>query len=225
MSVLDGSINQQLVAALKANEKPELAKAFVGYWNDMANVWKDANNPHHRNDYVTLEALLNKLKPVAKKHGLAFPQFLGETADGQMKMTTLVVHESGQTWTFTSSFPLADAGKDKQSGKQRAPGPQQSASASSYLRRYVLLSLSGVTGTDEDDDGEAASDVEEDEEDNTDAIEELATSIRDFKKMRKESSEDALDRIKEKFEKKVRTMKDKKLTNLYIKKREELKAE
>lgn len=228
MSALDGAaatqqISQQLAAALAKGDKPELSKAFVGFWNEVSNVWKDANNPHHKNDYATLEAVINKIKPVTKKYKLAIPQFLGRTANGQMELATMVVHESGQSWNFLASFPLADAGWDKNAGEKRPPGPQQGASASSYLRRYCLMALCGMTGTDDDDDGEAASEEPEPKKGNPKAVEEARAAIEAFKLKRKESVEDGLARMTEELEPVVRAAKDKDTVSLYVAKRKEIK--
>lgn len=231
MSALDGSVKtdtnlgQQLAAALAKGDKPELSKAFVGFWNEVSNVWKDANNPHHKNDYATLEAVINKIKPVSKKHKLAFPQFLGRTANGSIEVVTMVVHESGQSWNFLSSFPLADAGWDKNAGEKRPPGPQQGASASSYLRRYSLMALCGMTGTDDDDDAEVAhEEPKAAKPKNEAAITAAREAVEAFKVKRKESVEDALARMTEELEPLVQASKDKDTVTLYVKKRKEIKS-
>lgn len=213
----------QLQAALAKGDKPELSKAFVGFWNDVQNVWKDANNPHHKNDYATLEAVINKIKPVSKKHKLAFPQFLGRTINGQIEVSTMVVHESGQSWSFLSTFPLSDAGWDKNAGEKRPPGPQQGASASSYLRRYSLMALCGMTGTDDDDDGETATPEPTKKPKNEEAIAAAIKAVDDFKVKRKEAIEDALARMTEEVEPLVRAAKSEDVVKLYVKKRKELK--
>lgn len=200
-----------------------IAKAFVGYWNEVGNVEFDATNPHLKNDYATLKAVLKTVKPIAKKWGLAFPQMLGDTVDGRMELITRVVHESGQQWHFKSSLPLSDAGWNKKANRPNPIGPQQGASTSSYLKRYTLMALSGICGTEDDDDGEGAY-VEDTEEGMTpEDIAKVVQAITDFAPKKRESVESALERMKTELEEQVRATGDEEVVKLYTGKRKTLR--
>lgn len=124
---------------------PELAAAYVAAWGELpVGVQKDATNPAFHSDYATLEAHLNLIKPVFKKHGLAILQSPGLITDGNMALTTILLHKSGQSIAITSQVPLG--------GKLTA---QSMGSGATYGSRYVLRGIGGLAATD--DDGEAAS--------------------------------------------------------------------
>lgn len=124
---------------------PELAAAYVAAWGELpVGVQKDAENPHFGNEYATLEAHLKLIKPVFARHGLAIMQTPGTITDGNMALTTILLHKSGQSIAVTSQVPLG--------GKLTA---QSMGSGATYGSRYVLRGIGGLAATD--DDGEAAS--------------------------------------------------------------------
>lgn len=212
--------------------QPDLSAAFVGFWGAVRNARKDRKNPHHGNEYATLESVLGAIKDAATKYGLAFPQFLGQTENGTISVTTSVVHTSGQQWQFISSFPLSDAGTDKKSGKARPLGPQQGASASTYLKRYALLAVCGMVGSDEeDDDGEAANEDTEEEgaedapEPMTPAeIANLKRAIQKFAALPDEKVTDTIDRMKATLQDEVTRSQDQEVVNAYVAQRDAIKA-
>lgn len=199
-----------------------IAKAFVNYWNEVGNVEFDAKS--HTNQYATLYAVLKTVKPIAKKWGLAFPQMLGETIDGRMELITIVVHESGQQWRFKSSLPLADAGWNKKANKPNPIGPQQAASASSYLKRYTIVALSGICGVDDDDDGNGAY-VEEEEDSGLSAadIAKVLADIEAFAPKKREPIDTTLERMKTELEESVRATGDESVVTAYTEKRKVLR--
>lgn len=93
--------------------------------------------------YTSLAAVLDSVRPVLAKHGLAVAQLLHTTADCKLALTTSLRHTSGEVLESTLSMPL--------------PGdPQKMVALTTYMRRVCLTSLVGVAGAD-DDDGNAAS--------------------------------------------------------------------
>lgn len=91
--------------------------------------------------YASLAALLEVVKPVLSKHGVAVLQF-PEQSDGVVSVTTQLV-----------------MGEEKVECRLSAPlsrgGFHELGSAITYLRRYGLSSLLGLAG-EEDEDGHAA---------------------------------------------------------------------
>ena len=59
-------------------EISELSKALISFAQDFqkASLKKDAKNPHLRNKYVSLDGLLNTVRPILTKHKLAITQDL-----------------------------------------------------------------------------------------------------------------------------------------------------
>ncbi len=148
------AVAEQVVAQLGQNRSSELAKAYVAFWGQVANVVKDAQNPHLKNNYATLEATMRVLKPALAANKLALLSVPGPVRDGNMSITTMLVHESGQSWSFSTELPLGEK-TDKKTGKVIPATAQSAGSCITYARRYVALAIAGIAPVD--DDGEAAS--------------------------------------------------------------------
>jgi hypothetical protein len=116
------------------------AQAAIG-----AKVKKDAKNPHFRNDYASLDAVLTQVSPHLSEHGLFLCQ---ETkgAQGGVEVATFIFHESGESLEFDPIFVPAS--------KQDAQGY---GSAMTYARRYSLLGIFGLAPSDDDGNAAAAS--------------------------------------------------------------------
>lgn len=120
----------------------KLAPALVKAMAEVENATKNKTNPHFKNKYADLGAVLEAVKPVFASHGLAVVQFPG-FADGVATLDSVIVHESGEWLAGTAGAPLQKA------------DAQGVGSALTYLRRYSLAALAGIA--QEDDDGQAAS--------------------------------------------------------------------
>lgn len=109
---------------------------------------KDAENPHFKNTYISLGAVLKAVLPELNNRGLVLTQPMTSVVYGggiEPAITTrLTEAETGECIEYTVPLVL-----DKQ-------GPQAVGSAITYFRRYGLLTLLGFNA-DEDDDGERAS--------------------------------------------------------------------
>src|SRR5574343_291930 len=123
----------------------KLFEALVGVHTDLMMVKADSKVQAGavKYKYASLEAVLETIKPVLGHAGLAISQFPSHVPDGDVGLTTLVIHESGQWLRDTMSIPLA---------KKDAQGY---GSALSYARRYGIMAVLGLA-TD-DDDGATAS--------------------------------------------------------------------
>jgi hypothetical protein len=119
-----------------------LAGALAKAQAEIGNATKNANNPHFKSMYADLAEVVNTVRPVLARHGLAVAQFPG-FADGVVSVETILTHESGEWLAGTSAAPVVKA------------DPQGVGSAITYLRRYSLAAVCGIA--QEDDDGNAAS--------------------------------------------------------------------
>lgn len=121
----------------------EISKALAKFQAGAAPVEKDGTNPHFRNRYATLDALIEAIRPQMEAAGLALIQ-CPETAPGGVAVTTRIMHTSGEWIESTVTMPV----------------PQQTAQAVggaiTYGRRYALSAMLGLS-TEDDDDGNAAS--------------------------------------------------------------------
>lgn len=92
--------------------------------------------------YATLDSILEAIREPLSVNGLSFSQGV-ERVDGQLRLTTLLMHTSGE-W-LGSWVPM----------QVQTEGMQALGSAISYARRYGISNALGITA-DEDDDGNAA---------------------------------------------------------------------
>jgi hypothetical protein len=134
---------------MKASESvAAVGKALAAAQAEIKTVAKDRTNPHFKNRYATLDAIMEAVRPVLAKHGLSIVQgcTIPSEVDGRLTgfaVETMVLHASGEYLSNMVYMPLA---------KQSA---QDAGSALTYGRRYGVSALLSLA-TDDDDDGEQA---------------------------------------------------------------------
>ena len=111
----------------------EATKALIEVQKEIQDVCKDSVNPHFRNNYASLEGVLQEVRRVLPKHGFAFTQ----TLDG-LNLKTKLLHTSGES--MESNCPLILSKQDMQG----------LGSAITYSRRYSLVALLGIGQADDD---------------------------------------------------------------------------
>jgi hypothetical protein len=119
-----------------------LLKALVSAQAEITNPVKDSKNPHFKNNYASLESVLDAVTKPLNKHGLVLTQTIMPTPVVSL-VTTLWHAESGEH--IDSIVPLNPAKTD----------PQGYAAACTYYRRMTIKSLLGLAEVD--DDGNEAS--------------------------------------------------------------------
>ncbi len=116
--------------------------ALVAAQSELEHAHKNATNPHFKNRYADLTEVIDTVRPVLAKHQLAVLQFPGY-ADGVTTLETVLLHVSGEWISGTAG------------ARMQKDDPQGVGSALTYLRRYSLAAVCGIS--QDDDDGEAAS--------------------------------------------------------------------
>jgi hypothetical protein len=124
------------------NTITKLAAALVAAQAELENAHKNSTNPHFRSKYADLPEVIDTVKPVLAKYGIAVVQMPG-FEDGVVTLETLLIHESGEWLSGVSGAPA------------QKQDPQGVGSAITYLRRYALAAACNIA--QEDDDGNAAS--------------------------------------------------------------------
>jgi hypothetical protein len=112
----------------------ESLHAFQG---EVTAVTKDGDNPFFSSRYATLNAVIDTVRPLLNKNNLVVTQFPDDEG-----LTTILAHTSGQH--ITAYAKLANISD-----------PQKQGSSITYMRRYALSSILGLT-TEDDDDAQAA---------------------------------------------------------------------
>ena len=122
-------------------ELDKLAGALVQAQSEIKGAIRGSVNPHFGSAYADLASVWDACRGPLTGHGLAVIQ--APTSEGvQIAVTTMLLHTSGQWMRSTVATTPRDL------------SPQSVGSATTYLRRYGLAAMVGVTP--EDDDGNAA---------------------------------------------------------------------
>lgn len=128
----------------KSEQINELALALAKAQAEIADPKKSSENPFFNSKYADLATVLAAIRGPFSKNGLSISQAPGESKDGMISVTTLIMHSSGQWLASTMSIPIG--------GKKDA---QAAGSSITYARRYMLAAMAGIA--QEDDDANLAS--------------------------------------------------------------------
>jgi hypothetical protein len=121
-----------------------IAAALAKAQGEVTNPVFNKTNPHFKSAYADLSSVLNAVRPVFSKHGIAIMQ-MTNLEDAGVVLYTRLVHTTGQ-W-IESIYPVTTSSKH-----------QEIAAALTYAKRLSLSAIAGVAG-EEDDDGNAANTV------------------------------------------------------------------
>lgn len=125
-------------------ELKELAIAMAKAQAEMSNAVKDVDNTFFKSKYADLAGVREAVMPALNKHGLSVMQMPTSKEDGSIYVKTILMHESGESIDF-----------DGPCVKPEQATAQKIGSLITYLRRYNLMSITGIAS--DDDDGNAAS--------------------------------------------------------------------
>ena len=115
----------------------EFAAAWLRARNKMADIVKDAKNPHYGSGYASLEIVVDIVYGAFASEQIAIIQ------GGTTKVSTLMIHAPSGEWVECEPMEFA-----------LNSDPQKMAAASTYGRRYGLLGAACAKA--EDDDGNRA---------------------------------------------------------------------
>jgi hypothetical protein len=124
-----------------------LAAALAKAQGQCKGIQKTGRNPHLKNDYATLDDIINGVRKPLADNGLAWTQLLGGK-NGHITLTTILMHESGQ-W-LKSTVAVAES-----AGNRGVNAVQALGSSITYMKRYALSAMLGIA-SEVDDDGNGA---------------------------------------------------------------------
>lgn len=108
---------------------------------ELTNPGKDGHANYGA--YTTLAGVLDHCRPVLAKHGLFITQDVSND-DTHLIVSTTIHHASGESITFGPlTWPMVDK-------------IQTLGGLMTYTRRYSVMAALGLSGTDDDDDGQQA---------------------------------------------------------------------
>lgn len=123
----------------------DISVALIALQSELKEAPKNAVNPYFHSKYADLSSVISTAKDALTKNDLAITQLMEETDGSLVKLTTMLVHKSGQYITSTITL------------RPKATDPQGMGSAITYARRYQYMAIIGMAA--EDDDGATASDT------------------------------------------------------------------
>jgi hypothetical protein len=121
-----------------------ISKAIIALNAELSNPKNTADNPFFKSKYAPLNEILNEVRPLLSKHGLAIIQNTMSIED-RIGIQTVIIHSSGES--IASDILLLKADKDTAQGQ---------GSAITYGRRYQVSAMLSIASED-DDDGNHAS--------------------------------------------------------------------
>ena len=121
-----------------SNENTQIIKALLHVQEEIQNPKKTEENPYYKSKYAPLDQILNEVRVLLSKHGLVMIQDTGGDDEGNVVVSTTLLHESGG-WIQTSP-------RSETTARKASATPQEMGSAITYARRYQLMSLLGIAG-------------------------------------------------------------------------------
>ena len=119
--------------------------ALLAFQAEAPTLRKDKTNPAFRSKYISLDAVVDAVKPLLTKHELLWITMPTRDETGEPALAYRLAHApTGEAITGVMPLMLAKA------------DPQGQGSAITYARRYCTLAVLDLVA-DEDDDGNAAS--------------------------------------------------------------------
>jgi hypothetical protein len=133
---------------MPATTKPTLHEALLEVQKEALQLElpKSKTNPHFGHAYTPLDVVLGAVVPLLNKHGFVLIQ-----------SPTWAGNESAMP-ALTTTFIHVPTGEKLENTALLLPGrndPQGQGAAITYLKRYAIMSILGLT-SDEDDDGNAS---------------------------------------------------------------------
>ena len=130
----------------------ELATALSRAQGEIQNAEKSSDNPFFGSKYADLAEVLNQVRPVFSKHGLAIIQ-LPFSDGGSVGVHTMLTHSSGQWVQEQIQLPIQDFAEgetDKGGNQKHVNWGQEAGKLTTYLRRYSAAAIAGIAQEDVD---------------------------------------------------------------------------
>ena len=117
----------------------ELAAALSAFQGEVMDAVKDTQGYGYK--YAKLDGVLEIVRPLLAKNGLAITQHCGNALESAA-VHTMLLHKSGQWMHGIMSMPVVPVAKQSHA--------QATGATISYIRRYAITAMLGVTQTDDD---------------------------------------------------------------------------
>lgn len=125
---------------IKSEQINELATSLAKAQSEITSAAKDSKA--HTYKYADLGAVIDAVKGALNRNGISFTQLIEESDANSVKVTTLLLHSSGQFIGSTGSTGIPEM--------RGCNDAQRAGAAQSYLKRYQLQALTGLPTEDND---------------------------------------------------------------------------
>lgn len=122
---------------MKSEHINEIATALCKMQGELQDTCKSTQAFNYK--YSDLSSILTYIRPIMADNGLSVSQLVNGEGSGQIGVETILMHSSGQ-WLSSNSFMHVQ-------GQNLA---QEAGKVITYLRRYSLAAIIGLTQKDED---------------------------------------------------------------------------
>lgn len=127
---------------IQSPEINELAKALIEAQEELKNPEKSESGYQNRYKFAGLPKIIEDTKPVLKKNNLTITQ-LASSEEGQIGVTTILLHSSGQYIGSDYSLPIGQIAG--------ASTTQSAGGAMTYARRYAYCAILNISADDDVD--------------------------------------------------------------------------
>lgn len=130
----------ELVSYKTSASTENIDKALLDFNKEVESIEKGEVNPFFKNFYCSLDQIISYVRPILAKHDLYLQQFPIYGGEGMLSVKTILKHSSGE-YIMSDSMPI-------KFGKTA----QDFGGTNTYLRRYSLSSILGLS-FEKDSDG------------------------------------------------------------------------
>ncbi len=120
--------------------KPQLSKQLREFQSKIKPIKKAGKNPHYKSTYAKHEDVFEYFLPLLSESGLSMYQY-GKDHNDNFYLITVISNDFGEK--IESLWPVCKSDLDI----------QKKCAASSYISRYSVMRMLGLSATDEDHDG------------------------------------------------------------------------
>lgn len=159
LDAIKAAIKDELATAIKegtrytARRSPEIAKlgeALAKAQGEMKHALADSANPFFSSRYADLASVWDACRDPLSKNGLSVVQTVDSDDPQIARVTTMLLHSSGEFIETTLSCKIPDA-RQNEKGEYKVTPVQLMGATITYLRRFSLAPLVGVATLDDND--------------------------------------------------------------------------
>lgn len=129
----------ELISYKTSISTSNIDKALLEFNKEVESIEKGEVNPFYKNFYCSLDQIISYIRPLLAKHDLYLQQFPIYGGEKMLSVKTIVKHSSGE-FIMSDSMPILY-------GKTA----QDFGGTNTYLRRYCLGSILGLSFEKDDD--------------------------------------------------------------------------